>query len=262
MKLQISCQLDYKTQENVPLVLMLRPRSGSGQWVAKEEYLFSPNVPVAEYTDIYGNLCQRLISPVGDFTIKTSAIVETNDHIEVNFGAEFVPVENLPDNTLLYLLPSRYCESDRFSNMAAEITQNLTLGYPQVEAIRQWVSNHIVYEYGYSSSSSSACDINQSRIGVCRDFSHLGIALCRAINIPARMVVGYLHELKPMDLHAWFEAYLGGNWYTFDATQTEPKGNRVVLAYGRDAADVALATQFGEMQLLDMIVSVEEIKSV
>jgi transglutaminase-like putative cysteine protease len=256
MKLQISCQLNYKTQENVPLVLMLHPRSDSGQWVGQEEYLFTPEVPVTEYTDLYGNLCQRLVTPIGDFSIKTSAIVDTSDHIEVNFGAEFVPVENLPDYTLLYLLPSRYCESDRFSNMVAEITQNLPLGYPQVEAIRQWVSNNVTYQYGYSSSSSSACDINLSRIGVCRDFSHLGIALCRALNIPARMVVGYLHDLNPMDLHAWFEAYLGGKWYTFDATQAEPKGNRVVLAYGRDAADVALATQFGNIQLVNMFVSV------
>lgn len=258
MKLQISCQLDYHTQENVPLVLMLHPRSGSEQNVLKEEYLYTPNVPVTEYTDLYGNLCQLLITPTGNFSIQTSAVVETSDHIEVNFAAEFIPIENLPDYTLLYILPSRYCESDRFSYMASEITQNFAKGYPQVEAIRQWVSNNISYQYGYSSSSSSACDINLSRVGVCRDFSHLGIALCRAINIPARMVVGYLHELNPMDLHAWFEAYIGGKWYTFDATQPTPKGNRVVLAYGRDAADVALATQFGDMQLLNMFVSVNK----
>lgn len=262
MKLQVSCQINYRTQKNVPLVLMLRPKSSSEQLIVKEEYLLNPDVPVSEYNDLYGNVCQRLISPIGDFSIKTSAIVETNDHIAVNFGAEFIPVENLPDSTLLYLLPSRYCESDKFLYMASEITQNLALGYPQVEAIRQWVSNNIIYKYGYSSSSSSACDTNQTRIGVCRDFSHLAIALCRAINIPARMVVGYLHELKPMDLHAWFEAYVGGSWYTFDATQTEPKGNRVVLAHGRDAADVALATQFGDMHLLSMYVSVDEVKSV
>ena len=260
MKLQICCQLNYKTQEKVPLVLMLRPRSGFGQRVIEDECLFTPKVPVTEYIDLYGNLCQRLVSPIGEFGIKTSAIVETSDYIAVNSAAEFIPVENLPDYTLLYLLPSRYCESDRFSFMAAEITQNIELGYLQVEAICQWISNNITYEYGYSSSSSSACDINLSRIGVCRDFSHMGIALCRAINIPARMVVGYLHELNPMDLHAWFEAFVGGQWYTFDATQTTPKGNRVVLAYGRDAADVALATQFGNMQLMNMVVSVEQAK--
>jgi transglutaminase-like putative cysteine protease len=260
MKLQISCELDYISQENVPLVLMLRPRSGAGQWVAKEEYLFTPNVQVTEYTDSYGNICQRLISPEGNFSIKTSAIVATSDHIEVNFDAQFVPVEYLPNDILIYLLPSRYCESDKLANLAIEIVGDLPMGYAQVDAIRQWVKDNIIFQYSHSTTSTSAQDTAQSRMGVCRDFSHLCIALCRSLNIPARMAVGYLHELKPMDLHAWFEAYLGENWFTFDATQTEPKGNRVVLAYGRDAADVALATQFGDMQLVSMYVSVEEAK--
>jgi transglutaminase-like putative cysteine protease len=141
--------------------------------------------------------------------------------------------------------------------MAHEITQNFQTGYARVDAICQWVRSNVVYEYGNSSSSSSACDINLSRIGVCRDFSHLCIALCRAINLPARMVVGYLYELKPMDLHAWFEVYLENQWFIFDATQVEPKGNRVVLAYGRDASDVAFATQFGNIFLNNLQVSVE-----
>jgi transglutaminase-like putative cysteine protease len=259
MKLKIACQLSYESQENVPLVLMLRPQSGLAQKIIEEQYLLTPHLPISAYKDIYGNLCQRIFSPIGHLTISTSAIVETSDTIDVNFYANFIPVEQLPDYILMYLLPSRYCESDRFSYMAAEITQNLYLGYPQVEAIRQWVRNNVVYEYGFSSSSSSACDINQSRIGVCRDFSHLCIALCRAINIPARMVVGYLYDLKPMDLHAWFEVYLENQWFTFDATQAYPIGNRVVLAYGRDASDVAFATQFGNIQLVDMQVSVEAV---
>ncbi|CAH0997548.1 hypothetical protein EMA8858_03682 [Emticicia aquatica] len=256
MKLNIACQLNYESQENVPLVLMLRPQSGSGQQVIEEQFLLSPNITFTEYSDIYGNLCQRIHSPIGNLTITTTALVETSDTIDVNFRANFIPVENLPAHTLIYLLPSRYCESDKFSFMAADITQNLPLGYQQVEAIRRWVRSNVVYEYGYSSSSSSACDINQSRIGVCRDFSHLCIALCRGINIPARMVVGYLYNLEPMDLHAWFEVYLENQWFTFDATQEHPKGNRVVLAYGRDASDVAFATQFGNIMLCDMQVSV------
>ncbi len=257
MKLKISCELDYLTKENVPLILMLRPRSGAGQWVSKEEYLFIPNVRVAEYTDSYGNICQRMIAPEGNFSIKTTAVVETNDELEVNFVAEFVPVEQLPNEILIYILPSRYCESDKLANLALEIAGNLPMGYAQVDAIRQWVKDHILFEYGHSTTSTSAQDTLQNRKGVCRDFSHLCIALCRSLNIPARMVVGYLHELKPMDLHAWFEAYLGGKWYTFDATQATPKGSRVVLAQGRDAADVALATQFGEMALVNMSVAVE-----
>jgi transglutaminase-like putative cysteine protease len=257
MKLAISCQLDYKIEYQTPLVLMLRPRSGAGQWVIKEEYLLEPSVPVTEYTDLYGNLCQRVFTPEGNFSIKTSAIVDVADQIDVDVNANFVPVQELPDEALIYLLPSRYCESDKLGDSAASIVQDANTGYEQVEAIRKWINSNIRYEYGHSNASTSAQNTEQSRIGVCRDFSHLGVALCRSLNIPARFVVGYLYELKPMDLHAWFEAYLGGRWYTFDATQTEPKGNRVILAYGRDAADVALATQFGSMELQTMWVSVE-----
>ncbi len=256
MKLKTSCQISYQSQENVPLVLMLSSQSGAAQRVIEQQLLLSPNVPFSEYQDIYGNICQRLVVPVGSFSITTTAVVETSDTIDVNYAANILSIENLPDETLLYLLPSRYCESDRFSMMAAEITQNYATGYAKAEAIRQWVSQNVVYEYGYSSSSSSACDINQTRIGVCRDFSHLSIALCRAINIPARMVVGYLHELSPMDLHAWHEVYLDNQWFTFDATQPQPKGNRVVIAYGRDASDVAFVTQFGSIFLEKMEVSV------
>lgn len=257
MKLRVACQIDYECPENVPLILMLRPQSGAAQQILAEQFSFFPNTIFSEYQDIYGNLCQRLLSPIGSFSIQSSALVETSDKIDVNFAAQALPIEHLPDFTLIYLLPSRYCESDMFLVMANEITQNFQTGYEKVNAIGNWVRNNVIYEYGYSSSSSSACDINLSRIGVCRDFSHLSIALCRAINIPARMVVGYLYDLKPMDLHAWFEVYLENQWFTFDATQAQPKGNRVVLAYGRDASDVAFATQFGNIFLNDMKVSVE-----
>jgi len=259
MKLKVACQLDYDSKENVPLILILRPQSGSGQQVIEENYTFNPNLPIAEYKDVYGNLCQRIISPIGKFSIRTSAIVQAQDNLDINFEADYVPVENLPAEVLIYLLASRYCEVDKLFNLAVEITQDIDLGYAQVDTICQWVRKNIRYEYGHSSSSTSAFDISQSRIGVCRDFSHLCMALCRCLSIPARMVVGYLYDLKPMDLHAWFEAYIGDRWYTFDATQNTLKGNRVVLAYGRDANDVAFATQFGDMELLSMLVSVEAV---
>ena len=144
-----------------------------------------------------------------------------------------------------------------FTN-AVEITKDALPGYPQVEAIRSWIEREIRYEYGTSSAVTSAVDTIYSRTGVCRDFAHLGIALCRSLDIPARMVVGYLHGLDPMDQHAWFEAYVGGRWFTFDATQHEPRGNRVTIAYGRDAADVAFVTQFGPVELEEMFVFVRE----
>ena len=260
MKLKVACQLDYELKENAPLILMLRPQNGSEQKIIEENYLLNPPISFSEYQDVYGNLCQRMIAPLGKLTIKTSSIVETQHHVEVNFKAGFVPVENLPNEAIIYMLPSRYCESDKLFSLAFEITRNLPLGYAQVDAIRQWVKTYIVYEYGRSSSSTSAFDTVQTKTGVCRDFTHLCLALCRALNIPARMVVGYLHDLKPMDLHAWFEAYVGNKWYTFDATQDFPKGNRVIIAYGRDANDVAFASQFGDMELLNMWVSMEEVK--
>ncbi|GAB4377947.1 MAG: transglutaminase family protein [Elainellaceae cyanobacterium] len=252
MQLDAGCALSFEASTPTPVIFMLRPRSGYGQWVIREEYLLQPSVPVVEYPDLYGNLCQRLVIAPGSFSIRTTAQVETADAIDVNLDAAYVPVQDLPETVLQFLLPSRYCQSDQLGDLAREIVGDAALGYEQVEAIRQWIQTHIEYQYGTSNASTSALETAQQRSGVCRDFAHLGISLCRSLNIPARMVVGYLYQLNPMDMHAWFEAYVGDRWYTFDATQKAPKGNRITLAYGRDAADVALSTQFGSMQLLDM----------
>lgn len=252
MRLNAGCEITFDVLEPTPMILMLRPRSGYGQWVAQETYTFSQNVPVVEYVDSYGNLCQRLVAPVGNFVITTSAEVETMDAIDVHPGTPFTPVQQLPDNVLQFLLPSRYCQSDLLCDLASQITNGALPGYDQVEAIRAWIHENIEYQYGTSNASTSAQDTAQNRIGVCRDFAHLGMALCRSLSIPARMVVGYLYQLEPMDLHAWFEAFIGGRWYTFDATQATARGGRIAIAYGRDAADVALATQFGQANLTSM----------
>jgi transglutaminase-like putative cysteine protease len=259
MQLNVQCQLSLVAQFETPVILMLRPRSGSGQWIIREEYRLLPSVPVVEYTDGYGNLCQRIIIPPGPFEIFASALVETADVIDVQSDALCPPVSALPDEVLQFLLPSRYCQSDlpQIGDLAGEIIGDIPPSYSQVEAIRHWIQKNIKYEYGTSDASTSVVETANQRVGVCRDFAHLGIALCRNLNIPARMVVGYLYQLDPMDLHAWFEAYIGDRWYTFDATQTQPKGNRVAIAYGRDAADVALMTQFGPMELTNMVVKVE-----
>ena len=257
MRLSAGCELAFEASVPTPIIFMLRPRSGFGQWIVSETYALTPTVPVVEYTDSYGNLCQRLVVPPGQFQVKFTASVETAAAIDTQPGAPYVPVETLPETTLQFLLPSRYCQSDQLGQMAIDITDKANPGYDQVEAIRSWIHDHIHYQYGTSDASTSALDTAKSRNGVCRDFTHLGIALCRSLNIPARMVVGYLYQLEPMDLHAWFEAYVGDRWYTFDATQDQPRGNRIMIAYGRDAADVALSTQFGAMQLLEMRVWVE-----
>jgi transglutaminase-like putative cysteine protease len=245
MWLRTTCDLAFNISEPIPFVLMLRPRSGAQQWVAREEYRLEPSVPVLEFTDNYGNLCQRLIAPTGAFELYTSAEVMTADYIDQASGAPFVEIQNLPNDVLSYLLPSRYCESDRFHQMASEITAGQMAGYDQIGAIVRWLRDTINYSPGSSDVPVSAAVVNSRQVGVCRDLAHLGIALCRSLSIPARMVVGYLHQLEPMDLHAWFEAYVGGRWYTFDATQAELKGGYVAVGYGRDAADVAVFNQFG-----------------
>lgn len=245
MWLRTSCDLTFDITVPTPFVLMLRPRSGANQWVASEEYKIVPSVTVSEFTDIYGNLCQRLVAPPGTFTIHTAAEIMTSDHVDQAPGAPFVEVQNLPESVLMYLLPSRYCEADRFSQMASEITVGAFLGYDQVSAITAWLRKTIYFTPNASDTLVSAIEVNERQSGVCRDLSHLGIALCRSLSIPARMVVGYLHDLEPMDLHAWFEVYVGDRWYAFDATQAKMQGGYVAIGYGRDAADVAIYNQFG-----------------
>lgn len=259
MRLNAGCELLFEASAPTPLILMLRPRSSAGQWVVREEYLLEPATAVMEYSDSYGNLCQRLVTPEGKFRICTNTWVETTTAIEVQLGAPFTLVQDLPETALQFLLPSRYCPSDQFGAIAAAMVADAAPGYDQVEAIRHWIHTNIKYQYGVSDTSTSAMDTYQQRTGVCRDFTHLGIALCRSLSIPARMVVGYLYELKPMDLHAWFEAFVGDRWYIFDATQAQPKGNRIAIAYGRDAADVALSMQFGPLNLINLNVWVNAV---
>lgn len=260
MWLRTSCLLEFNAAVETPFMLMLRPRSGRQQWVAREEYVLSPSVAAVEFTDPFGNLCQRLVAPAGPFSIHTSADIHAADESDTAPGAHFVEVQELPDATLPFLLPSRYCESDRFSQMAASLAAGWAPGYDQCAAIARYIRETIAYVPGSGQEIISACEVNERSQAVCRDMAHLGIALCRALSIPARMVVGYLEALQPMDLHAWFEVYAGGRWYTFDPTQTDLLGGRVAVAYGRDAADVAIYTQFGDpVELQRMEVSVERL---
>ena len=262
MWLRTTCNLKFQMGDSTPLILMLRPRSGLQQWVAREVYTLSPSVPVEEYTDIFGNLCQRMVAPAGEFSVYTSADVMTADTVDQAPGAFFVEIQNLPDTVLLYLLPSRYCESDRFGELAHDIVAGTQPGYEQVACIDRWVHNAIRYTPGSSNFPISAEEVNARGEGVCRDLAHLAIALCRSISIPSRLVVGYLYGLYPMDLHAWFEAYVGGRWYTFDPTQEEIHSRRIAIAYGRDAADVSVFHQFGAGDILtNMDVRVELLSS-
>jgi transglutaminase-like putative cysteine protease len=261
MRLNAGCQLLFETDAAVPAIFMLRPHSNSEQQILSENCSLQPNTPVHEYKDGYGNWCKRLIIPPGNFRLTTQVQAEAADTIDVKFNADFVPIENLPDSTLQFLLPSRYCQSDLLGDLASQIVGDCPVGYPQVDAIQNWIYANVEYQYGTSDSSTSALDTSKSRVGVCRDFAHFGVALCRSLNIPARMVAGYLYQLKPMDLHAWFEAFVGDRWYIFDATQQKTTGNRIAIAHGRDAADVALVTNFGSLTLTQMQVWVNEADS-
>ena len=224
MRLDVECCIALQAPWATPAVLMLTPQSGLGQTVVAESLTVDPASGLRLYNDLYGNHCHRLVLPAGPITVTATAIVDVPDEVDVDVTAPLTPFDELPDWVIQFCLPSRYCHSDVMRDQALEIVGTVLPGYPQVEAIRAWIASSVRYEYGTSDFSTTASDTFQTRAGVCRDFAHLGIALCRAIEIPARMVVGYLHELDPMDQHAWWEAYVGGRWYTFDATQAAAAG--------------------------------------
>ena len=261
MKLRAGTDFIFQVYQPTPLITVLRPRSSERQFISEDRLSLTPFIPVTEYLDSFGNLCQRMLLQPGEIRIRAEIVAEVEKDVDHNPEAEYMLIEDLPDALLQFLLPSRYCPSDTFAirDLAWDITQGIFVGYQQVSAFREWIHRHIEYQYGVTFSSTTALDLLYNRKGVCRDFAHLGISLCRSMNIPARMVTGYLKNLKVMDLHAWFEAWLGDRWYVFDAVQENTTGGRIVIAYGRDAADVALTTQFGNAWLQSLHVWVEEI---
>ncbi len=181
MWLRTGCTITFDVIIDTPFILMLRPRSGMNQWVAREAYTLKPSVLAFEYTDTYGNLCQRLVAPPGEFTIRTSADIQTSDAIDSCPGAPYEDIQNLPDAVLTYLLPSRYCESDKFISLGQQIVAGATPGYDQVAVIENWVREHIQFNPDSSHFQLSAAEVNQQREGVCRELAHLGIALWLAI---------------------------------------------------------------------------------
>ena|SRR5688572_2537437 len=260
MKLKARTHITLKSPVRAAFTAILRPQSGDGQWIVSESYDVRPLIAPSEYVDVFGNLVQRFVMPEGQLDLNVEAIVDTPDTIATAPDAPYTPPAELPHGVLQFLVPSRYCPSDMLTEQAREIAGKARPGYAQAEAVRAWIEHNIRYERGTSDESTSGLDTFQARVGVCRDFAHVGITLCRSLLIPARMVVGYLHKLAPpMDAHAWFEAFVGGRWYTFDATQKEPCGGRIVIAYGRDAADVAITTPFGPIEVAGMNVEVTRV---
>lgn len=250
-RLRVACEQDS------PVVAMLRPRSGDSQWVLAQRYELAPRVPAREYVDQYGNLCQRFVVPQGGMTLEVTSEVEVAEQVAVDSHACFTPVDRLPDDVLVYLLQSRYCPSEAMDEQARGIVQGTAPGYAQAARICDWIHATLEYRYGVSDASTCARMTLQDGAGVCRDFAHVGVALSRALRMPARFVVGYLHELDPMDMHAWYEVYLGDRWYTFDPTQDRPRGGRIVVAYGRDATDVAFLSSYTPLDVVEMTVTVQ-----
>jgi len=213
--------------------------------------------PLCAALDGFGNLRTRTTAAAGVTTLSTDFIVaDSGLHDAIPYGADQCPVAQLPDEAMSYLLGSRYCESDRFSALAWSLFGGLTPGYPRVQAILDYVHERLTFGYGYARQTRTAFEAHEERVGVCRDFAHLAVALCRAMNIPARYCTGYLGDIgvpvvdPRMDFSAWFEAYLGDRWYTFDARHNIPRIGRIVMARGRDAADVPIYTTFGPSSLV------------
>lgn len=239
----------------IALMLFLHP-SRAATVIKPERFRTNPELPITEYLDIYGNHCGRVLAPSGRVVFSNDAIVSDSGEPDLQvWDAEQHKVEDLPDDTLLYLLASRYCEVDsELKDIAGSLFNQWAPGWTRVVAICDFVHRHIRFDYMQARANRTALEAYREGTGVCRDYMHLAITFCRNMNIPARYCTGYLGDIgvplvPPMDFSAWFEVYLGGRWHQFDARNNMPRIGRVLMARGRDAADVALTTTFGVNQL-------------
>jgi len=230
-----------------------------------DEPRITPTVPIEEYEDSFGNICTRFTAPAGRLQLYHSTLIEDSGEPDaVNLQARQTPVEDLPPEVLRYLLASRYCEVDRLLNDAGMLFGHTQPGWNRVQAICDWVQANVTFGYQFANPTKTALDVYADRVGVCRDFQHLAITFCRCMNIPARYATGYLGDIgvpfvPPMDFSAWFEVYLENRWWTFDARNNKPRIGRVLMATGRDAADVAITTSFGTTWLKQFTVVTDEV---
>jgi transglutaminase-like putative cysteine protease len=258
MLIQFGYHIIFELAQPVPMVLMLYLHPSRDQTTRIPDRLESyPNVPILQYIDSYGNRCGRLLAPVGTFVLTNNAQVEDCGLPDIQRPQAIqMQVQDLPNEVLMYLLASRYCEVDsELKDLAWTLFGKTEPGWPRVQAICDYVHKNIQFDYMRARSNRTALEVYKERVGVCRDFMHLAITFCRSCNIPARYCTGFLGDIgvppveAEMDFSAWFEVYLEGQWYTFDARNYVPRVGRVLMARGRDAADVALTTIFGQNQL-------------
>jgi transglutaminase-like putative cysteine protease len=267
MQIRVGFEMVYQCIGPTPMILALNIHYSRASDLVRPDHLVTqPAVPMNSYRDGFGNWCTRLVAPPGRFVISTDAVVNDSGLPEpVVRDARQVPVENLPESALLYLLGSRYCETELLSAFAWQRFGSGPTGWARVQAVCDYVHRHIEFGYQHARNTRTAWEAWNERRGVCRDFAHLAIALCRSLNIPARYCTGYLGDIGvpkpdgPMDFAGWFEAYLGDRWYAFDARNNTPRIGRVLIARGRDACDVALSSTFGPNRLEHFRVWTDEI---
>jgi transglutaminase-like putative cysteine protease len=265
-RLAVGCDFTYEAAVSTLAIFQVQPAESSVFIRRSEAWSSTPEMRLRGYADLYGNPCTRVVLPVGTSTFRYEADLEVPDSSEdADESAREVVPEKLPDDTLIYTLPSRYCLPDVLGNEAWELFGSRPPGYHRVQMICDHVHSHLTFRYGSSTPWSTAADVNSTRFGVCRDFTHLAISFCRALNIPARYVFGYLPDMDvviepaPMDFAAWMEVWLDDRWWTFDPRNNVRRKGRVVIGRGRDASDVAMATTFGGPLLVTMTVRAEEV---
>jgi transglutaminase-like putative cysteine protease len=267
MKIRVGYELIYDFPQPTPMILVLGTHLTRASDVIVPDYLTTdPAVTISPYRDVYGNWCSRLVAPAGRMRLSGDGVVRDSGLPDVVApSAPQHPVEDLPAETIVYLLGSRYCETDRLSDVAWQLFAKTPPGWARVQAICDYVHGHITFGYQHARPTKTAWEAYAEGNGVCRDYAHLALTFCRCMNIPARYCTGYLGDIGmpppygPMDFAGWFEAYLGGRWYTFDPRNNMPRIGRILIARGRDAADVAISTAFGEHTLESFRVWTEQV---
>jgi transglutaminase-like putative cysteine protease len=269
MQIRLGYELIYQCPQPTPMILNLNVHHTRVHDLVRADVMFTdPWVPLTTYRDGFGNLCTRLVAPAGRLRITADALVHDSGIPEpVVPNAQQHAVESLPEDTLVYLLSSRYCDTELLSTVVWQLFGNTPSGWARVQAICDFVNRHITFGYQFARPTRTASEAFHERLGVCRDYAHLAIALCRCLNIPARYCTGYLGDIgvppvdAPMDFAGWFEAYIGGAWYTFDARNNAARIGRVLIARGRDAADVAISMTFGPNVLESFRVWTDEVSA-
>jgi len=266
VRIRVGCEFLFDAAVPVPTVVLVRARQDGGVMVEREMWHVQPNASFSDLVDIYGNHARRVVIGAGKASLRYDAEVTTSAALdEVSPVAVQHRVEDLPGEILIYTLASRYCLSDVLSDAAVNLFGTTPLGWERVQAVCDWVHDNVRFDYAATRPDATSIDVFEARVGVCRDFAHLAISFCRALNIPARYVFGYLPDIgvaplpEPMDFCAWMEVYLGGRWWTFDPRNNASRIGRVVIARGRDAMDVAMVTSYGKLLLEQMTVWADEI---